>query len=120
MSKVLIVDDEVEITEFLCSFLKRFDITSERASDTKTALATFDKLKPGWVLLDIKMPDMDGFELLAEFKKRKPDIKAIMITGKDDKESQDRAEKLGALDYIVKPLDLDELHKKIKTTILTK
>ncbi|MCF7908534.1 MAG: response regulator [Candidatus Omnitrophica bacterium] len=120
MNKVLIVDDEVEITEFLCNFLNRFDIVNERASDAKTALDKFNKLKPNWVLLDIKMPGMDGFELLAEFKKINSNIKAMMITGKDDKESQDRAKKLGALDYIFKPLDLDELHQKIKTHILKK
>jgi len=113
MPKILIVDDEVEITDFLRNFLKRFDIEAEKASDAKTALATFDKLDPDWVLLDIKMPEMDGFQMLAEFNKRKPKVKAIMITGKDDKESQDEAKRLGALDYIVKPLDLEELHQKI-------
>ena len=120
MPKILVVDDEVEVADFLCNFLKRFDINTEGASDSKTALAAFDKLNPDWILLDIKMPEMDGYQLLAEFKKRNSKVKAIMITGKDDKESQDRAKKMGALDYIVKPLDLEELHQKIKTYILKK
>jgi len=116
--KVLVVDDEVEITEFLCNFLRRFAVDSKNASDAKTALVIFDKFKPDWVFLDIKMPEKDGFQLLEEFKKKNSKIKAIMITGKDDKDSQDKAKKLGALDYIVKPLDLEELHEKIKSHIL--
>ncbi|MBU1112851.1 MAG: response regulator [Candidatus Omnitrophica bacterium] len=118
MPKVLVVDDEVEITVFLCNFLKRFDIESQKASDPKTALAAFNQFKPDWVFLDIKMPDKDGFELLEEFKKINSKVKAIMITGKDDKESQDKAKGLGACDYIVKPLDLEELHEKIEKHIL--
>src|SRR3989338_2614278 len=117
MIKVLVVDDEVEITEFLCNFLKRFDIESRHASDAKAAITIFDKFKPDWVFLDIKMPEKDGFQLLEEFKKINSKIKAIMITGKDDKDSQDKAQKLGASDYIVKPLDLEELHEKIKNHI---
>jgi len=118
MTKILIVDDEVEITEFLSNFLKRFEVKSKRASDAKAALAVFDTLNPDWVFLDISMPDMDGFQLLSEFKKKNPKLKAMMITGKDDKQSQDRAKELGALDYIIKPLDLEDLHKKIQKYIL--
>ncbi len=118
MKKILVVDDEVEITDFLCNFLKRFKIIGQKASDSKTALEVFAKLKPDWVFLDIKMPDMDGFQLLEEFKKISASVKAIVITGKDDKESQEKAKKLGAKDYIVKPIDLEELHKKIKAHIL--
>jgi DNA-binding response OmpR family regulator len=66
------------------------------------------------------MPDMDGFEVLEELKKKEPSVKAMMITGRDDKDSQEKARKLGAHDYIVKPLDLEELHKKIYEHILAK
>ena len=120
MSKVLIVDDEVEVVDFLCNFLKRFTISSEKAVNGKDALDVFAKTKPDWVLLDIKMPDMDGFEVLKGLKRIEPNAKVIMITGKEDKESQNAAKKLGALDYIVKPLDLEELHEKIQTYILKK
>ena len=119
MSRVLIVDDEVEITDFLCNFLKRFKVPSEKANDGKSAVEMFEKIRPEWVLLDIKMYDMDGFEVLKEIKKIDPNVKVMMITGKEDKESQQKAKRLGVLDYIVKPLDLDELHKKIQTYLLT-
>ena len=120
MSKVLVVDDEVEVVEFLCNFLKRSNVSSERAVNGEGAIKVFAETRPEWVLLDIKMPDMDGFEVFKEIKKIKPDVKVIMITGRDDKESQSKAKKLGAVDYIIKPLDLEELHQKIKTHILKK
>lgn len=120
MSRVLIVDDEVEITEFLSNFLKRFKITTEMANDGLKAIEVFKKFKPDWVFLDIRMPAMDGFEFLAKIKVIDPKVKVIMITGREDKQSQEKAKQLGALDYIVKPLDLEELHQKIKTRILPK
>jgi DNA-binding NtrC family response regulator len=61
---------------------------------------------------------MDGFEVLKEMKKINPDVKAIMITGSEEKESQTKARKMGAIDYIIKPLDLEDLHQKIQTYIL--
>ena len=120
MSKVLVVDDEIEVVEFLCNFLRRLDVSSEKAVNGEGAIKIFEQTKPDWVLLDIKMPDMDGFEVFKEIKKIKPDVKVMMITGRDDKESQSKAKKLGAMDYIIKPLDLEELHQKIKTHILGK
>ena len=120
MSRVLIVDDEVEITEFLSNFLKRFKIINDKANDGLKALEIFKKFKPTWVLLDIKMPGMDGFEFLEKIKNLDPSVKVIMITGREDKQSQEKAKQLGALDYIVKPLDLEELHHKIETWILAK
>ena len=120
MSKVLIVDDEAEIVDFLENFLKRFKIESEKAYNGKDAISVYQKVKPDWVLLDIKMPDMDGLEVLKELQKTESDLKVIMITGREDKESQNKAKKLGAKDYIIKPIDLEDLHQKINTYILGK
>jgi len=114
----LIVDDENEIVEFLDNFLKRFGIQSRKANNGKEALSCCEEFKPDWLLLDIKMPDMDGFEVLKEIKKNQAEVRVIMITGRDDKDSQSKAKKLGACDYIVKPLDLEELHSKIQAHIL--
>lgn len=116
--KVLVVDDEREITDFLCKFLSRFKISSNKANNGIEALKIFDEFKPEWMFLDIKMPDMDGFELLERLKEKNISPKVVMITGRDDKDSQENAKKLGALDYIVKPLDLEELHQKINKYIL--
>jgi len=120
MPKVLVVDDEVEIADFLCNFLKRFKITTEQASNGKEALELYDKQNPDWVFLDVRMPDMDGFEVLVALKEKDPKAKVMMITGSEDKQSQEQAKSLGALDYVVKPLDLEELHEKIQNYILKK
>jgi len=120
MAKVLIVDDEAEIVDFLENFLKRFKIESKKAVNGKQALVIYEQFKPDWVFLDIKMPDVDGFEVLKKINKAKGAAKVIMITGRDDKDSQTKAKKLGAVDYIIKPLDLEELHRKINTHILGK
>ena len=118
MLKVLVVDDEAEVADFLCNFLKRFKTTSHKAINGIMALEEYDRMKPDWMFLDIKMPDMDGFEVLSRLKEKDPDAKVIMITGSDDKEEQQKAKDLGAIDFIIKPIDLEELHAKIKTYIL--
>jgi len=115
--KVLVVDDEVEVASFLCTFLKRLGLSPEKANSGKEALETFKNYKPEWVFLDIKMPDMDGIELLKKMKELNPGINAIMITGKDDEAVQNEARGLGASDYIVKPMDLEEMRTIIKKHI---
>ncbi|MFA5272518.1 MAG: response regulator [Candidatus Omnitrophota bacterium] len=118
--KILVVDDEVEVANFLCAFLKRLGLTAEKANSGKEALDVFNRTKPEWVFLDIKMPDMNGLELLKQMKVLDTNIKAIMITGKDDDAVQNEAKSLGASDYIVKPMDLDEMSKIIKKHIPVK
>ena len=118
MTKVLVVDDEKEVVDFLCNFLKRFKLESEKANDGKEAIDVYEKIRPEFTFLDIKMPQMDGLDVLREIKKINQNAKVIMITGREDKESQSKAKKLGALDYVVKPLDLEELHRKIQEHIL--
>lgn len=115
--KILVVDDEVEVANFLCAFLKRLGLTAEKANSGKEALETFSRYKPDWAFLDIKMPDMDGLELLKKMKEINANINAIMITGKDDDVVQNEARLLGASDYIVKPMDLDEMRTIIKRHI---
>ena len=120
MTKILVVDDEVEIVDFLVNFLKRFNLSCEKANNGKKALEIFARIKPSWVFLDIKMPDMDGLEVLEKIRKMDKKVKIIMITGRDDKGSQAKAKSLGVVDYIVKPIDLEELHTKIHKYILKK
>ena len=114
MKNVLVVDDEKEVVDFLCHFIQRFKVTAHKAVTGAAALKVFDDIDPDLVFLDIRMPDIDGLEVLRRVKEKSPLKKVIMITGRDDAEAQDEAKKLGALDYIMKPLDLDELHRKIK------
>jgi len=116
--KVLIVDDEIEIVDFLSRFLQRLGVTAIKANSGEEALRKYNEAHPDSVFLDIQMPDKDGLTILKEIKKIDSAVKVIMITGKDDKELQAKAKKYGALDYITKPLDLSELSAKINDYIL--
>jgi len=108
--KVLIVDDEAEIVEFLANFLKRKGVKVFIATTGSDALVIFKKQNPDIVLLDISIPDIDGLRLLKEMKSESEEAKVIMVTGKDDKNTIAKANKLGANDYIIKPLELDNLY----------
>ncbi|MDD5069790.1 MAG: response regulator [Candidatus Omnitrophica bacterium] len=115
---VLIVDDETDVVDFLERFMNRFNITVIKATGGEDALDLYQQYLPDWVFLDIQMPDKDGVSVLKELKKKYPKSQVIMITGQDDKKVKERARKYGALDYILKPLDLMELSQKVKKYIL--
>ena len=118
--KILVVDDEIEVVNFLCVFLERLGLNAEKAICGREALEIFSRKKPEWVFLDIKMPDMDGLEILKKMKEIDPNIKAMMITGRNDESTQNEAQALGASDYLMKPIDLDNLREKIEQYIMTK
>ncbi|MDP2922931.1 MAG: response regulator [Candidatus Omnitrophota bacterium] len=112
--KVLVVDDDKEIVDFLEHFLGRLKLHVIKAICAKEALERYHRHHPDCVFLDIQMPDKDGLSVLKELKVLSPLLKVIMITAKDDKESQAKARKYGALDYITKPLDLSDLAQKVE------
>ncbi|MCX5705747.1 MAG: response regulator [Candidatus Omnitrophica bacterium] len=116
--KILVVDDEVEVVDFLCNFIKRMGLIAEKATSGTQAIETFSRFRPDWVFLDVKMPDIDGLEVLKRMKEIDAGINSIMITGKSDEMSVNDALSLGARDYLIKPIDLDELRAKIQTYIL--
>jgi len=116
--KILVIDDEVEVGVFLCDFLKRLGLEAEKATCGAEALKMFALVNPDWVFLDLKMPDIDGLEVLRKMKEINSGIQALIITGRDDELSENEAHSLGARDYLIKPIDLDELRTKIKKYIL--
>ena len=116
--KILVVDDEKEIVDFLERFLKRFALDVIKATGGNDAIELYKNHAPDCVFLDIKMPDKDGITVLKELRTINPLLKVIMLTGKDEKEFQEKAKKYGAIDYITKPLDLAELSRKIEEYVL--
>ena len=116
--KILVVDDEVEVGSFLCNFLKRLGLEAQKATSGEEALKMFSLVKPDWVFLDLKMPDIDGLEVLRRMKEVDSKVQALMITGRDDELAENEAHALGARDYLIKPIDLDELRIKINKYIL--
>lgn len=116
--KVLVVDDEQEIVDFMERFLIRKGISVVKAGTGELAVEICKKEMPDCVFLDIQMPGKDGISTLLELRQLNSSLKVIMITGKDDIDLKEKAARAGALDYITKPLDLSELHRKIQTYIL--
>ncbi len=116
--KVLIVDDETDIVNFMERFLKRFKIAGVKASTGEQALTIFREDKIDFVFLDINMKGMDGLTVLTELRKLDPNAKVFMITGNQEQATREKAMSLGALDFITKPLDLNELKEKIEKYIL--
>lgn len=117
MGKVLIVDDEKRVRFAFSESLKEGGFSTIEASDGREALKIFMKEKPDTVLLDYKMPGMDGIETLQELKKTDPDIPIIMITAHGDIPVAVEAVKLGAYDFITKPPDFEKLIITIKRAV---
>jgi len=115
MPKLLIVDDEADVREFAANFFKRRKIDCFTAFCGEEALTLIEKNRPDLVLLDIKMPGIDGIETLRRIKEKDKSMKIIMVSGRkpEEQEAFNKCKELGALDYIHKPLELDELEKVV-------
>lgn len=111
--KVLMVDDEKRFRDTTRRILMKKGFDTILADSGEQALEKIEQ-EPDVVILDIKMPGIDGHEALAEIKKRKPDLPVIMLTGHGDMPSAREALGEGAFDYLSKPCDIDLLTEKIK------
>jgi response regulator RpfG family c-di-GMP phosphodiesterase len=110
---VLIVDDEPKICQFLEILLKREGYRPVSVNNASDALERIANDGFDLVLTDLKMPGMDGFELVTQLKELKPDLPIIMITGYATVETAVQAMRYGVDDYVTKPFNIDELHKVI-------
>lgn len=117
MIKILVVDDEVEVVSFLESFLSRRGASVRTALNAREALDAFEKEQPDLMLLDVRMPGEDGFYVLEKIKQAETGTKVIMVTAREDKPSIVKAKKLGADDYLVKPIELEMLDSIISQYI---
>src|ERR1700691_4188271 len=111
MAKLLIVDDESDIREFARNFFKKRKIEVFVASGGRQALDLISGEKPDLVLLDVRMEEMTGIEVLRELRKGNPSVKVIMVSGVEDEETIKEANSLGVIGYIHKPFILEELEK---------
>jgi len=111
---VMLVDDEVPFVETMTKRLAKRDLTVITAFSGQEALDTLSKHRnTDVVILDVKMPGMDGLETLAEIKKSYPLIEVIMLTGHGTIESAIDGMRLGAYDYLMKPCEIDQLMLKV-------
>jgi len=109
MERILVVDDESAVCEMLKKFLTKKNYEVYTALNGEDALSVVKEERPHIVLLDIKMPKMDGIECLRQIREIDKEVGVIMITAVKDEEIGREALKLGAFDYVTKPLSLDYL-----------
>jgi DNA-binding response OmpR family regulator len=112
--KVLLVDDEEEFVKALAERLKMRDLQSDLVYDGEQALDFVEKKEPDVMVLDLKMPGIDGIEVLKQVKKAYPGIQVIILTGHGTEKDEERARGLGAFDYLEKPVNIDTLVDRMK------
>jgi signal transduction histidine kinase len=116
--RILVVDDEKEIRELLLKALTRLShFRVELAEDGEEALKKIEQENFDLVLTDLKMPKMDGLQLVAEIAKSKPDILTVLMTGHGTIDSALEAMKEGASDYLMKPLNLEEMIVRLRKVL---
>jgi len=113
-SKILLVDDEREFVQTLSERLIMRDMGSAVAYDGESALAMVDEEEPEVMILDLKMPGIDGIEVLRKVKATRPNIEIIILTGHGSEADREVCMDLGAFAYLHKPVDIDLLSATLK------
>jgi DNA-binding NtrC family response regulator len=116
-SRILIVDDEQGIREQITRWLNYEGYRTEQAANAKEALALVRKMNFDVILLDLKLPDMDGFALLEKLHQEYPDICVIILTAFGTEDSPAKARAAGAFDFFSKPIHFESLIHRIDTAI---
>ncbi len=111
---VLFVDDEEDYLTTLLKRMRKRDVEAAGVGSGEEALAYLDSHLADVVVLDVRMPGMDGIETLRQIKKTAPLTEVIMLTGHASLEAAREGMELGAFDYLMKPVDIDELLYKLE------
>ncbi len=111
---VLLVDDESEFLDTLVKRIKKRNVNAHGVASGEEALAFLNQQPMDVVVLDVRMPGMDGIQALREIKQRYPLIEVIMLTGHASLEVAIEGMELGAFDYMMKPIEIDELLYKLQ------
>ncbi|WP_221390663.1 sigma-54 dependent transcriptional regulator [Dyadobacter sp. NIV53] len=117
MKKIVVVDDEADICFLLKRFLSKNDFIVETAQNGKDGLALIEAISPDLVMTDFRLGDITGTELLTAIKAKRPNVPVLIITGYSDIKVAVSVMKLGAYDYITKPLFPDEILVTVKKAI---
>ena len=118
MKKILVVDDEKPIREMLRKFLTKKGYEVFDAESGNDALKVIVEQSPHIVLLDIRMPETDGVEVLKRIKEENKNIGVIMITAVSETAIAEKCMELGAFDYITKPISLEYLEHSLLAKLL--
>ncbi len=116
-SKILVVDDETEVCDALKELLKGEQCNVETANDGEQALEKVEEFSPHCILLDIRMPYLNGVDALKMIKQRSTDVEVIMVTAIENIKLAEECMRSGAFGYVTKPVDLDYLLKEIESAL---
>ena len=119
MGQILIVDDEQSMREFLSICLRRAGHTTSTIDSAEGAIAELGQREFDVVVTDLKMPNMDGMELLRRALALDPELPVVMITAHGTVDNAVEALKTGAFDYVTKPFDQDEVRAVVKKALRT-
>ena len=112
--KLLLVDDEREFVQTLSERLSMRDIDSAVVYDGESALELMGTDDPEVMILDLKMPGIDGFEVLRKTKQARPNVEVVILTGHGSEEDKATCMQMGAFSYLQKPVDIEELSATLK------
>jgi len=112
--RVLLVDDEEEFLDIMSERMRNRGMEVVTASSAKEALEKIENDLFDAIILDLMMPDMNGLETIKAIKEKKPELQVILLSGQATLEKGIEAMKLGALDVVEKPADMETLIEKIK------
>lgn len=119
-ANILIVDDEEVVRLSHLRSLEYSDCNTWAAEDGRAAIQVMEQNPADVILLDLRMPDLDGMDVLKTIKKRWPDSEVVVITGYPSVESAKQAVRLGAFDYLAKPVEPDDVIKATTSAITQK
>jgi len=114
MASILIIDDEETFCRNAAKFLEKFGHTANTALDARSGLAQFATQQPDLVVLDYRLPDLDGISVIRQLREQDSEVPILMITGHGNIELAVEAMKAGANDLLTKPVPLAELHHRIE------
>jgi len=117
MPTILVADDDVNIRELVCLFLRNDGFETVEAADGKEAMAVYASTRVDLVVLDIMMPLMDGWELCRELRKANPDLPLLMLTARGETWEKVKGFQLGTDDYLTKPFDPLELTVRVRALL---
>jgi DNA-binding NtrC family response regulator len=118
--RILVVDDDVQARTLLEHFLVSWGYQPRSVADGVAALRLISQSPPDLVLLDVDMPGLSGTDALPAIRALAPEARVIMVSGSSSAETSKRALAGGAVDYIVKPVDLDHLARSLETALTLK
>jgi two-component system, response regulator, stage 0 sporulation protein F len=116
--RILVVDDEAPVREVLSDYFVERGYAVFTAADGEEALAAFAREGPGIVLLDVRMPGLDGVRVLKRLREADPDVAVIMVTANEDVALARETLSIGAFDYVAKPFDFEHLNRMVVTAFV--